>query len=131
MRIARVSIVFVFFGAPILAEPQQYIISTYAGGGPLPTRVPANNLSIDWNSKGLAVDAAGNVYFTSLNCVFKLDRNGIVTRIGGNSTPGYSGDGGSNQRAVLNGPDCPIAPVYRLASAQACGGQCRQRVYRG
>src|SRR5437016_320152 len=94
MRLARASIVFLFLAAAIPAQDQQYVISTYAGGGPLPARVPGNNLSIDWNSKGLAVDAAGNVYFTSLNRVVKMDRDGIVTRIAGNSTPGYAGDGG-------------------------------------
>jgi hypothetical protein len=40
------------------------------------------------------VDAAGNVYFYSLNCVFKLDPNGALTRTPGDYTPGYSGDGG-------------------------------------
>src|SRR5438270_807041 len=94
MRLARASIAFLFLVATIPAQEQRYAISAYAGGGSLPERVPADRLSIDWNSKGLALDAAGNIYFTSLNCVFRLDRDGIVTRIAGNSAPGYSGDGG-------------------------------------
>lgn len=80
----RASALFVFAVGTILAQAQQYVISTYAGGGPLPAQVPGNNLSIDWNSKALAIDANGNVYFTSLNCVFRLDRDGTVTRIAGN-----------------------------------------------
>jgi hypothetical protein len=43
--------------------------------------------------QGVAVDAAGNVYFNSLNCVFKLDRRGFLTRVAGTSYAGYSGDG--------------------------------------
>jgi trimeric autotransporter adhesin len=39
-------------------------------------------------------DAAGNVYFSSRNVVFKLDGQGIVTRLAGDGTPGFSGDGG-------------------------------------
>jgi hypothetical protein len=42
---------------------------------------------------GLATDAAGNVYFSAAYCVFKLDPNGIMTRIAGTGKPGYSGDG--------------------------------------
>ncbi len=41
------------------ADAQQYVISTFAGGGPLPVETSGANLSIDWNSKGLAVDPAG------------------------------------------------------------------------
>ena len=54
--------------------------------------------------QGMATDAAGNVYFISLDAtplrlpraygVFKLDRSGVLTRIAGNSGEGFSGDGG-------------------------------------
>ena len=108
----RASIVFLFLVATIVAQGQQYVISTYAGGGPLPARVPGANLSIDWFSKALAVDAAGNVYFTSLNCVLKLDRDGIVTRIGGNSTPGYFGDGGPATSAQFSMGQIVQSPPY-------------------
>ena len=71
---------------------QQYVISTNAGGGPPPTPIPGSKLAI--LPQGLAADASGNVYFLSSNCVFKLDPNGIVSRVAGNSRPGYAGDGG-------------------------------------
>ena len=51
-----------------------------------------------------AADAAGNVYFASLNCVFKVDQTLKLTLMAGNSTAGYSGDGGPATRAQLNGP---------------------------
>ena len=72
---------------------QSYTISTYAGGVPPPTPAPGVSASIG-KPGGISTDAAGNVYFTSDNCVFRLDQNGVLTRIGGNSRRGYSGDGG-------------------------------------
>ncbi len=94
------------------AGAQRYVISTFAGGGPLPVETSGANLSIDWNSKGLAVDAAGNVYFTSLNCVFKLGPDGIVTRIAGNGRPGYSGDGGPATLAQFSMGQLVESPPY-------------------
>ena len=53
----------------------------------------------------MATDAAGNAYFTSLNCVFRLDLKGVVTRVAGTSRAGYSGDGGAAMNAQLNAPN--------------------------
>ena len=80
-----------------------YVISTFAGGAPPPTPSVALNASIGAPS-GVAADAAGNVYFTSLNCVFKLDTSGTLTRVAGTSRPGYSGDGGPATSAQLWSP---------------------------
>jgi hypothetical protein len=80
------------------AQAQQYVISTYAGVPKQPDPIFV---------QGVAADAAGNVYFTSTQycvCIFKLDRNGAVTRIAGNSEAGYSGDGGPSASAQLNRP---------------------------
>src|SRR5215472_14186555 len=82
-------------------DAQQYVISTYAGGAPPPTPI----LGVDapfGPALGVAADAAGNVYFPSLYCVFKLDLNGELTRIAGNSRAGYSGDGGPATGAQLD-----------------------------
>jgi hypothetical protein len=81
----------VFAGA---AWSQQYVISTIAGGAPPPSPAPGLTASIG-SPQGTAVDSAGNLYFTRLNCVFKLDLNGVVTRVAGNPSLGYSGDGGA------------------------------------
>ena len=87
------------------ASAQQYIISTYAGGAPPPTPAAAMTVHIGW-ARGVAADGAGNVYFASadLNAVFKLNSNGIVTRVAGNSRPGFAGDGGPATNAQLNTP---------------------------
>src|SRR5262245_12763971 len=85
------------------ATAQQYVISTVAGGAPPVTPVRALDLSI--NTHAAAADAAGTAYFTStLHCIFKLDADGIVTLVAGNSRPGYSGDGGPAVSAHLNSP---------------------------
>jgi trimeric autotransporter adhesin len=85
------------------ASVQQYAISTFAGGAPPPTPSAAVTLSIS-RPVDVAADTSGNVYFTSSNCVFKLDQNGVLTRVAGNSRSGYSGDGGPATSAQLNNP---------------------------
>src|SRR5438093_3971439 len=86
------------------AWAQQYVISTIAGGAPPPTPIAAVNASIGL-TYGVATDAAGNVYFTSDNCVFRLEQqNGVLTRVAGNSRAGYSGDGGPAINAQLSDP---------------------------
>src|ERR1019366_5622039 len=87
------------FGGCVWA--QQYVISTIAGGAPPPTPATALSASIG-GASGITTDTAGNVYFASLNCVFRLDQNGILTRLAGNSRPGYSGDGEAATSAQLN-----------------------------
>jgi uncharacterized protein (TIGR03437 family) len=85
------------------ALAQQYSVSTIAGGVPPATPAPATGTSIATPQR-TAVDTSGNVYFTSLNCVFKVDTSGNLTLIAGTSRPGYSGDGGPAVSAQLNGP---------------------------
>jgi uncharacterized protein (TIGR03437 family) len=79
------------FGMAATVGAQQFVISTYAGGGPPPTPVAALEMAIA--PVGMTADPSGNLYFISSNCVFKLDTNGIVTRIAGNARTGYSPDG--------------------------------------
>jgi uncharacterized protein (TIGR03437 family) len=53
----------------------------------------------------ITADASGNVYFSSSNnCVFKVDRTGVLTVVAGNSVAGYTGDGGPAVNAELNYP---------------------------
>ncbi len=86
-----------------VALAQQYSISTVAGGAPPPTPAAAASTSIGQPNR-VMVDGSGNVYFSSLNCVFKMDGGGNLTLIAGNSRPGFSGDGGPATRAQLNEP---------------------------
>src|SRR5258708_6759468 len=84
------------------AAAQPYWISTVAGGAPPLTPAPATNASI--SPSGVTTDLSGNVFFSSRNTVFKLDTGNVLTRIAGNSRPGFSGDGGRAVDAQLNNP---------------------------
>ncbi len=101
---------------------QSYVIGAIAGGAPRPAN-PSASSSIG-SPVGLTADAAGNLYFASLNCVFKLDRNGVLTRIAGNYTAGYSGDGGPATSAQLSsaGPAPDVVPVTDIGLAVDSSG---------
>src|SRR5277367_5646764 len=83
---------------------QQYVISTYAGGAPLATPTPGVSAPIG-SLQGIVADQAGNVYFGSADSVLKLDQQGILTRVAGNSRQGYSGEGGPATSAQLTSPN--------------------------
>jgi uncharacterized protein (TIGR03437 family) len=95
-------------------QAQQYVISTYAGGPPATEPILATNAGIGAVT-GMAVDTAGNVYFNGLNCVFRLDPHGALTRVAGAAAGGYSGDGGPAINAGVNtdidegGPEAGVA----------------------
>jgi trimeric autotransporter adhesin len=84
-----------------LAQPGQYVISTYAGGAAPPLPAPGISLSIGSPQSDPAVDGAGNAYFASLDCVFRLGQDGLLARVAGTARPGYSGDGGPAAAAQL------------------------------
>jgi uncharacterized protein (TIGR03437 family) len=92
-------------GLPIAgsALAQQFLISTIAGSAPPVTPAAAVGVSIG-RPGGVATDSAGNLYFTSLNCVFKMATSGTLTLVAGDSRAGYSGDGGPASAAMLNNP---------------------------
>ena len=90
-----------FLLAPGWLGAQQYVISTIAGGAPPPTPGAAITASIG-SAYGLATDASGTLYFTSSNCVFKLDKTGVMTRIAGSGRSHYSGDGGPASAAEFS-----------------------------
>jgi hypothetical protein len=55
--------------------------------------------------KGIAVDAAGNIFFAAGGnfsySVLRLDAGtGMLTSVAGNGTPGFSGDGGPATRSL-------------------------------
>jgi sugar lactone lactonase YvrE len=56
------------------------------------------------NPGAVAVDTNGAVYFTSGNCVLRIDGAGKLSRVAGSSAGGYSGDGGAASAAQLSAP---------------------------
>ena len=82
------------------------IISTVAGTG-VPGYTGDNALAINATintPRGIAVDQAGNIYFSQATAVRKIDSNGIITTVAGTGTAGFAGDGGLATNARINGP---------------------------
>jgi sugar lactone lactonase YvrE len=80
----------------------QYFITTFAGGGPPATGMTATATPIG-NPSGLAINVMqGTLYIAALNCVFKVDTSGVLTRIAGTGRAAFSGDGGAAIDAGLN-----------------------------
>lgn len=82
---------------------QTYVISTYAGGAPPATPAPGVSASIG-SPLAVAADSGGNVYFAVPGTVFKLEPEGTLTRVAGNSKRGFSGDGGPATSAQVSDP---------------------------
>jgi sugar lactone lactonase YvrE len=79
-------------GAPIACA--QYVISTIAGGAPLPSPISAMNTPFAPTTTAIAVDSTGNLYLAADNCIFQISPSNVMTRVAGNSHLGFSGDGG-------------------------------------
>jgi trimeric autotransporter adhesin len=92
----------ILLAAGVTAFAQQYTISTVAGGAPPATPASATNTSIGLPHKVMV--SGSNVYFSAGNSVFRMDSNGTLTLIAGNSRAGFSGDGGPAVNAQLNSP---------------------------
>ena len=87
----------------------QYVISTIAGrGAPL---FQPSALSAAIVPNGIAVDTAGNIYFSSKNAVYRLDSSSALTRVAGGYEAGCAGDGGPAMNAQLNGPTAVAVDV--------------------
>lgn len=87
------------------------IISTIAGdasvvgGGYGGDGGPASAALLQW-PEGIAVDTTGNLYVADNgnNIIRKISLSGIITRIAGNGSWSYSGDGGPAMAAGLQAP---------------------------
>jgi sugar lactone lactonase YvrE len=96
---------FAAFGLVSSALAQTYTIQTFAGGV-LPENITGVSASLG-NVSGVAVDQAGNVLLalSDYNLVLHLDSaSGMLTRVAGNGTRGFGGDGGAAPSAELAGP---------------------------
>jgi len=68
-------------------------------------RCPGDALTVAIGRPAAVIaDTFGNVYFSGLNIVYRLDTLGNVKRVAGDGTGGYFGDGGPAQDALLNIP---------------------------
>lgn len=104
MERAPIAVTLAFIVTAGLAQAGQYVISTFAGGAVPASPVDALTATVG-SPSDLARDSSGNMYFSSLNCVFKLDTRGVIIRIAGTGAGAYSGDGGAAASAKLFGPE--------------------------
>jgi sugar lactone lactonase YvrE len=79
------------------------IITTVAGGGTQTGDGPATDVDIP-SPGGVAVTAAGELFFTTGTALYQVSRSGWLERIAGSDLPGYSGDNGPALEARLNAP---------------------------
>ena len=94
-------------GIGSLAALTPGIISTYAGNGTAgSTGDGGPATSAELNGPGTTgVDSAGNLYIAVANTIRKADAaTGIITRVAGTGTAGYTGDGGAATSAELDNP---------------------------
>ena len=102
--------------------PSPSIIDTVVGGGSqshsddLSNGTPVPALDISIYPKAVAVGNDGSLYFSqggneagtqypsNRQMICKVDPGGMVTRVAGNGTYGFSGDGGPALSAQLHGP---------------------------
>jgi sugar lactone lactonase YvrE len=82
---------------------QTYVVSTIAGGAPAPASATATNVALGALGR-VGSDRSGNIYFAALHSVYRLDASGTATRVAGNGTAGFSGDGGPATSAQLSSP---------------------------
>lgn len=84
------------------------IITTFAGSGAADNSSGAGDATaIELaHPRSVAADAAGNFYISDWNnnCVWKVTRQGKISTLAGNRTPGFSGDGGPGADAQLTAP---------------------------
>jgi hypothetical protein len=107
MRVIRVLPFLIGIALCSTARADQYLISTYAG-------VANRSANLTFFGFGVATDVDGNAYFTSNMyrvCVFKIDRNGVVTRIAGGPEPGSraTADRLLSRNSIVPAPSLPTA----------------------
>ncbi len=80
----RMTILILALAATVAAQNSR-IITTFVGGGT--ANPPADSLALNLQqTRGIAVDAAGNLYILRLNDVLRVTRDGLVTRFAGGGT---------------------------------------------
>ncbi len=119
------SLLFVFL-ITSAASGQRYTALTIGGGVPPATPVSAKDAPIGV-PLGVASDANGNQYFTSVNSLFKIDADGVLTRVAGNGRGTFAGDDGPASAAQLFQPrGLAISATAGIYIADSLNGRVRR-----
>ena len=107
------------------------IINTIAGGGAEPLSGPANAFELTRPS-GVAAAANGDIYIADQGdyLVLKVSR-GEITRVAGNGSWGYSGDGGAAVDARLSSPAAVAVDAAGTLYISDPGDSCIRKVANG
>jgi sugar lactone lactonase YvrE len=104
------------------------IITTVAGGGSLRDNDGTLATDVQFSAlQGVAVDAAGNLYISDsgFEKVYKVDVNGILTKVAGSGGSTYNGDGGPALTANLIPMGVAIDGAGNLYIADWSNGRIR------
>jgi sugar lactone lactonase YvrE len=104
---------------------QNYVIRTAAGGG-MPNLSPGTP---GGGGAGLALDRSGNIYYVggANTSVWLLNvSTGLITRVAGNGTPGYGGDGGPALDAQMIPAGIALDAASNLYIADAANQRVRK-----
>jgi sugar lactone lactonase YvrE len=104
------------------------IITTVAGGGSLRDNDGTLATDVQFSAlQGVAVDAAGNLYVSDsgFEKVYKVDVNGILTKVAGSGGSTYNGDGGPAITANLIPMGIAIDGAGNLYIADWSNGRIR------
>ena len=108
------------------------IITTVAGKGNAGLSGDGGAATNAWLDQpyGVAFDAFGNLYFSDRvnNRIRKVDTNGIITTVAGNSNAGYSGDGGAATKAGLHLPSGVAFDAFGNLYIADRGHECIRKV---
>jgi len=122
-------------GNNVIREVSSGNISTVVGTG-YPGYSGDNGLAISamiTNPAAVAVDSTGSLYIADANSrVRKVYSTGFIVTIGGDGTPGYSGDGGSGPFGSMNAPTgLGLAPNGNLYVADSGNNAIRELTFGG
>lgn|GEM_PF-5791631 len=103
-------------------------ITTVAGSGldkPTPDGIPAVEFTLD-STKGLAADAAGDIYIADTLNIRKVAPDGVLTTIAGNGTAQSTGDGGPATAAGVEPEQLALDGAGNLYVAEGLSNRVRR-----
>src|SRR5271170_5945315 len=110
-----------------------YTIQTVAGSNSVGDGGPALSALFS-QTEGIAVDSQGNIYVADAdaNRVRKIASNGTISTVAGTGVPGFAGDGGPANAAMLNQPyGLALDPAGNLFIADLGNARVREMTVNG